>query len=436
MYLLTLGLNHSTAPLETREQLAFPTDIQRRVLRSLVNGDYGVKEAAILCTCNRSEIYAVSPSKHGIDGLRRYLSSQHGIDLSTVSPCLYDFSDGNAALHLFRVACGIDSLVIGESQILGQVREALERAQQAQTAHMLINEVFQRALKVGKRARSETDIGRGRLSVSSAAVELAGQIFKSLENCSALLIGAGEMIELAARYLVDDGIAKIFVTNRTFQRAQELSQHFGGDAIPFDDLGTQLQQVDIAISSTAAPKFVISNEMVRNAMHNRRGRPLLLIDIAVPRDVDPSSRNCDNLFLFDMDDLERVVSANRKEREEAIRHVEEIVSTELGDFMHWLNARSTGPLVKSLKRRSEDLRQEELNRWMAKLNHLSEEDRETIDAVLRGYANKLLHHPLVEIRKLAGEKNGSVRLETVRRLFGLDNIATSNNAEDDPKKGN
>ena len=182
MYLLTLGLNHSTAPLETREQLAFPTDVQRKVLRSLVDGDYGVKEAAVLCTCNRSEIYAVSPSKHGIDGLRRYLSSQHGIDLSTVSPCLYDFSDGNAALHLFRVACGIDSLVIGESQILGQVREALERAQQAQTAHVLINEVFQRALKVGKRARSETDIGRGRLSVSSAAVELAGQIFKSLEK--------------------------------------------------------------------------------------------------------------------------------------------------------------------------------------------------------------------------------------------------------------
>ena len=421
MHLLTLGLNHETAPVETREQLAFSPADQTHVMQRLV-GDYGIEEAAVLCTCNRSEIYAVSGDLHGLDGVRRYLSSEHDVDLAELSPCLYEFADADAAMHLFRVACGIDSLVTGESQILGQVREALERAQQTRTARRFINEVFQRALRAGKRARSETDIGSGRLSVSSAAVELAGQIFDRLEGRSALLLGAGEMIELTARYLVDSGIERFLVANRTFERARELARRFGGEAVPFADFGHRLEQVDIVISSTGAPGFVISPEMIDEAMHRRRGRPLFMIDIAVPRDVDPAVRDVDNLFLFDIDDLEEVVRANRREREQEIFQVQEVIDSEHREFVHWLNALETGPLVKSLRRHADDLRRQELDRWIAKLSHLSDEDRETVEAALRGYANKLLHHPMVEIRNLAGEEDGYVRLETVRRLFGLDRM--------------
>ena len=419
MHILILGVNHATAPVELRERLAFPEEVQAAALSQLVN-QYGVDEAAVLCTCNRCEFYAVSSDLHGLDGVRRYLAQEHDIELAQLAPSFYEFADADAAMHLFRVACGIDSLVIGESQILGQVRDALELSQRQRAARALINEVFQRALKVGKRARSETDIGRGRLSVSTAAVELAGQIFDRLEGRSALLLGAGEMIELTAQYLVDGGISKFVVANRTLARAQELSRRYGGEAIPFDDFPTQLDRIDIVISSTAAPDFIISRAMIESAMSRRRGRPLFLIDIAVPRDIDPAVRDTDNLFLFDIDDLEGVVQANRQEREQEISQVQMVIDEEHGDFVRWLYALGTGPLVKSLRRRADDLRQQELDRWMSRLAHLSDEDRETIEAVLRGYANKLLHHPLVEIRKLAGEEDGYVRLETVRRLFGID----------------
>ena len=419
MHILTLGLNHRTAPVEIREKLAFPEDSQQDALVQLVE-HYGFHEAAILATCNRSEIYVASDRESALEETRRFLAETQGVDVQQFKPYFYEFSNADAAQHLFGVACSIDSLVIGESQILKQVRDTLEMAQQKGSARLLINELFQRSLRVGKRARTETDIGRGRLSISTAAVELAGQIFDPLEGRQALLLGAGEMIELTAQYLMDSGIERFFVANRTYERGAELARRFRGDPLPFADFPLHLEEVDIVISSTAAPDFVILEDMVRQAMHQRRGRPLFLIDIAVPRDIDPGIRDLDNVFLFDIDDLEQVVAANRKDREQEILQVQKLIEEELQDFLHWLNALSTGPLIQTLRQHAEELRQVELDRWTGKLSHLSAQDRQLVEAILRGYANKLLHQPLVQLREFANTADGYLRLDTVRRLFGLD----------------
>jgi len=417
VHILALGLNHTTAPVEVRERLAFPEPVLPQALKELT-GRYGLHEAAILSTCNRAEIYAASEGESD-EALWRFLAEAHEVDPEALRPHFYQHRDAEVAEHLFRVACGIDSLVIGESQIMAQVRTALEAAQQNGAARLLINELFQRSLHVGKRARSETEIGHGRLSISTAAVELAGQVFDRLEGRQALLLGAGEMAELTAQYLVESGISKLLVVNRTHERAQDLARRFQGEALPFEQMATALGAVDIVISSTSAPGFVILPAAIQQAMRQRRGRPLFLIDIAVPRDIDPAVKELDNVFLFDIDDLEQVVRANRQEREREILKVQGLIEEELKGFLHWFNAQGTGSLIKSLHQHAEELRRAELERWGAKLAHLSEQDRQLVDGLLRGYANKMLHQPLVQIREFANAEDGYQRLDTVRRLFGL-----------------
>ena len=421
MRILTLGLNHRTAPVEIRERLAFPENDQPSALMRLVR-DYELSEAAILSTCNRSELSLAADGDTGLDEARRFLAENQGVDVATLASHFYQLSDSEAAIHLFRVASGIDSLVLGESQILSQVRQTLETAQQNGSARLLLNELFQRALRVGKRARAETDIGRGRLSISTAAVELASQIFDSLEGRHALLLGAGEMIELTAQYLMESGIARFFVANRTYERGAELARRFDGTPLHFEDFTRRIAEIDIVISSTAAPDFVLGEEALRQAMQQRRGRPLFLIDIAVPRDIDPKVRDLDNVFLFDIDDLKKVVETNRSEHEREILQVQEIIAEELGDFLHWFNSLGTGPLIKALRQHAQDLSQVELDRWTGKLAHLPEQDRQLIASILKGYANKLLHQPLVQVREFANTEDAHIHLDTVRRLFGL-NVA-------------
>lgn len=417
MHLLTLGLNHRTAPVEIREQLAVAEEDQPAALAWLL-AQPETREAAILSTCNRSELYLGSGGD-GLAAARRFLSEWRGLNTDALDPHLYVFRDLEAAHHLLRVACGADSLVLGESQILSQVRQALETAQHSGAARGLLNELFQRALHTGKRARTETDIGRGRLSISSAAVELAGQVFADLSSCSALLLGAGEMSELTAQYLVDGQVRRWWVANRTAARAEELAGRFGGVAVPFAAFPERLAEVDIVISSTAAPGFVLIPEMLRGVMRQRRGRPLFLIDIAVPRDVDPAVRGLDNVFLFDIDDLEQVVATHRQDREQELLKVEALIVQELDGFRHWLHALDAAPLIRELQRRAEELRQTELDRWRSRLERLPEEDRAMVEGILRGYANKLLHAPLVEVKRLANAEDGDLRLDTVRRLFDL-----------------
>ena len=418
MHLLALGLNHTTAPVEVREQLVFSESEQAEALQLLVD-QHELPEAALLSTCNRTEIYAVGKGPESLEAIRKFLTTSRNIDTHKLQSHLYELTDSEAAVHLFRVACGIDSLVIGESQILGQVRRTLEIAQGCGSASVLINELFQRALKVGKQARTDTDIGRGRLSVSTAAVELAGQIFDSLEGRSAMLVGAGEMIELTAQYLVDGGIQDFVVANRTFERAADLARRFQGEAVEFEHIEDHIAAVDIIISSTASADFVIQPAMMQRAMSRRRGRPLFLIDIAVPRDVDPAVRQFDNVFLFDIDDLQKVVESNKGEREAEIRSVQLLVDEEQSRFQSWLKALGSGPLIQALNQQAENLQSLELERWRSKLAHLSAEDRETVEALLRGYSNKLLHQPLVRIRELSSGADGYAQLDTIRRIFNL-----------------
>ena len=421
MRILTLGLNHRTAPVEIRERLAFSENDQPSALTRLVR-DYELNEAAILSTCNRSELYIAADGDGGLNEARRFLAENQGIDVAALGSHFYQLSDSDAAIHLFRVASGIDSLILGESQILSQVRQTLETAQQNGSAHLLLNELFQRSLRVGKRARAETDIGRGRLSISTAAVELASQVFENIEKCQALLVGAGEMGQLTAQYLIGAGVAQLRVTNRTQARAEELAARFGSEAVPFAALTEQLATVDIVITSTAAINPIIGPDDLSAAMRQRRGRPLFLIDIAVPRDIDPQARNIDNVFLFDIDDLEQVVAANRHEREGEIRRVQAIIDDELKLFLYWFNALGTGPLIRDLRQRAAYLQERELARWTGRLGQLSDADRELVEGILRAYANKLLHEPLVQIREFANDDEGYMRLDTVRRLFQLDDL--------------
>jgi len=420
VHILTLGLNHKTAPVEVRERLAFPPSTLETALQELARCD-GLHEAAILSTCNRAEIYTVAThAGHGLETAQRFLGDFHHLRDEDFAPHLYRFLDADAARHLFRVACGADSLVVGESQILGQVRDALLAAQQSGTARLVLNELFQRALHVGKRARTETDIGRGALSVSSAAVELALQIFGALEGHRVLVLGAGEMSELTAQYLVDSGVRSVWVANRTHARAVQLAERFGGEAVPFDDFPQKMVETDIVISSTSAPHFIIEPTQLAGIMRQRRGRPLFLIDIAVPRDVDPAVRKMNNVFAYDMDDLEEVVASHRAERERELMKIEQLIEEEVRSLQRWLHALDAKPLICALQRQMEELRQAELEKWLRKLPHLSDQERQTIEALMRGFANKILHAPLVQIRQFATEPDGYLRLEAVRRVFNLD----------------
>ena len=358
--ILTLGLNHKTAPVAIREKLSFTGPAQKIALDRLM-GEYGVHEAAILSTCNRSEIYIASDTD-GLTKTQRFLADTQGIDPQRFEPYFYVHSNADAASHLFHVASGIDSLVIGESQILGQVREALETAQQHGAARQLINELFQRSLRVGKRARTETEIGHGRLSISTAAVELAGQVFDQLEGRQALLLGAGEMGELTAQYLIEAGIGQLLIANRTYERAVEVARRVGGKAARFENWAAQLAHTDIIISSTAATEFVITPSLLKEAMHQRRNRPLFLIDIAVPRDIDPQVRQLDNVFLFNIDDLEQVIENNRHERETEILRVQTLIEEEMEDFLHWFNSLGTGTLIKNLRQYADNLCEKEMEK--------------------------------------------------------------------------
>lgn len=425
VHILAVGLNHKTAPVEIRERLAFSASSLGPALQALVRRE-GLTEAAILSTCNRAEIYTVTMElQQGLVETCYFLSEFHEISEAVFRPHLYQFHDGEAARHLFSVACGLDSLVLGESQILGQVREAFTVAQQNGTARLLLDELFRRSLHVGKRARTETDISRGALSIGSAAVELAEQVFGQLRGRSVLILGAGKMGELTVNHLVDSGVGKVWVANRTFGRAVQLAERFGGTAVLYEQFLDSMVQVDIVISSTSAPTFILDLDAVAPVMRRRRGRPLFLIDIAVPRDIDPAVRHLDNVFMFDIDDLERVVAENRLEREKEVQKVEAMVNVETQDFMRWFHSLGTKPLITALRRRVEELQEAETGKWLRKMSHLSERDQELIRAMMRGFANKILHEPLSRIRELAAHPDGYLHLDTVRQLYNLDVMASA-----------
>ncbi len=416
MQLLTLGLNHRTAPVELREQLAFAESRVGEAAAAILDRGIG-SEAAVLSTCNRAEIYLVArDGDAAVPALEAFLSEYHRLPREVFHPHLYRRRDRDSSRHLFRVASGVDSMVLGESQILAQVRTAFEAARTAGAVKLVLDELFRRALNVGKRSRTETDIGRGALSVGSAAVELAKTIFGQLDGRTVLILGAGKMSELTVRHLIDSGARHVIVANRTHDRALELARQFGGRAVPYQELTPQLLVADIVIASTAAPHFVLTTEAVSRAMRARRGRPLFLIDIAVPRDIEPGVNDLDNAFLYNIDDLQEQIEQNRGERVKEVARVEGLIEIECDAFEAWRQHLELRPLLTELARKSEEVQARRLGEALARLPNLTERERELVRGAGKAIANELLHGVFTQLRN-ASRDDGYLEAELVRRLF-------------------
>ena len=419
MALFVAGLSHRNAPVELREQLAIDEDKLRELLRDVAATGV-VREALILSTCNRVEVYAIAdvPGEARTATFRQ-LCRHRGVEPASVETVLYTHADGEAVRHAFRVASSLDSMMIGEPQILGQVKDAFALAQSCETVGPALHTLFTQAFTVAKKVRTETEIARHAVSVSFAAVELAKKIFAGLDGKAVLLVGAGKMSELAARHLIEQGAFPLYVANRTWARAQELARALAGTAVPFDELATALATVDIVITSTGAPEPVIRREFVQPLVHSRRGRPLFFIDIAVPRDVEDSVNTLDGVYCYDVDDLKQVVDANIRERLREAHRAEALVEREVAKFLARLGDVEVIPTIVSLRERLEIIRSGEVKRTLARLPGATPETREAIEALSAAIVNKILHAPITKLRE--SSRAGSPRswLELVHELFGL-----------------
>ncbi len=427
MYLALTGLNHKTAPVALRE--AFSVDEERvgRVLQGVK--ERGAHEVALLSTCNRTEVFAVSETPESAASAAREIFSTLGAsdgpgiatDANTrLESALYHRRDTEVARHLFSVAAGLDSLVVGESQVLGQVRKAYEQALNFQSAGPVLSGLFHWGIRVGKRVRSETGISEGAASISYAAVELARKIFESLQEKRVLIVGAGKMAELAAKNLADQGVPVIYVANRTPAHSAALADAVGGTAVSLTEVQRLLPEVDIVITSTGARAPIIGADDVTRAMRRRKGEPLFIIDIAVPRDVDPQVHTVDGVFLYNIDDLRAVVDANMAERHAWVAEAERIVDHEADRFALWMKERVAVPVIKALREKVAATTQAEVDRVLRRLDHLSEREKDEVRALAHSIAGKLLHRPTVRLKSSVEEGRHSAVFESVSDLFGLD----------------
>ena len=424
MRLLLVGTSYQRAPVELRELLAYDRDLRQQALERLAADG---TEAAVLSTCNRTEVYAVDPEPEALEE-RVYgeLSSLSGLAHSELAPALYTVADEAAAVHLFRVAAGLDSMVPGEAQILGQVREAYHAARETRTAGPILHRLFRQALRVGKRVRTETAIGENPASVSSAAAELAERVFEGLAGRRILLLGAGKTADLTAANLISRGVADIVVANRSRERAVALARRFDGRAVGLDAVEEELDRADVVVASTSSQGLVLAAEQVERAMKRRRKRPVFFIDIAVPRDLDPGINDLEGCYLYDIDDLERVVAESvAGRREEAVR-AEAIVSEEADGFRAWQLSLDVVPAIASLRARAESIRRAELERAEGRLASLSPSQRRAVEALTSQIVAKLLHQPTVRMKEAAAAADGVLYADAVRHLFGL--------GDDDPAR--
>jgi glutamyl-tRNA reductase len=415
MSLLALGLNHKTAPIAIREKIAFGPDIIAGALRSL-HENPAVKESVIISTCNRTEVYC-SLSEEDHEPLAEWISRFHGVANSRVTPFLYIHFGINAVKHLLRVCCGIDSLVIGEPQILGQVKTAYQTATDAGTAGKLLCKLFQHAFSAAKQIRTDTAIGNSPVSVAFAAVSLAKQIFSKLSEQTALLIGAGETVELAARHLNQSGIGRIIVANRTVEKAHILASQFDGYAIALTELSHHLSEADIVISSTASPLPVLGKGAVERALRERKHRPIFMVDIAVPRDVEPEVAELSDIYLYTVDDLDEVIEENVRSREEAADQAEEIIEHYAEEYMGWLRSLDAVGLIQDFRYYGEQLRDEVIHKALQQLAKGKPPD-EVIHYMAHTLTNKLLHTPSAQMRQ-AGYNGQFELLEAANTLFQL-----------------
>ncbi|MBI3741453.1 MAG: glutamyl-tRNA reductase [Chloroflexi bacterium] len=423
-HILMMGLNHTTAPIQIREQVACKCDELAQILPRLISADShsALTESVVLSTCNRIEIYAVTDDRvRGEQSLRDFFESRRELISIPLTNSLYAHHDRAAAQHLLGVACGLDSMILGEFEILGQVRAAYEIANQHKTAGAILTALFHRAIHSGKRARAETGIGRGAASVASAAVALAREQIGDLTEKNILVIGSGEMGQRTAQNLRADGVRSLYVVNRTYDHALKIANDLGGTALPFADLDDALIQADVVISATGARHIVLDAATITRAMSTRPNRALCLIDIGLPRDIDPRAREISNVRLFDLDNLNQVAEENRAEREKYIAEVRAIIEHELEEFWNWLLARRAAPTITALRERAEEIRAAELDKALRRLGHLelNERDRNVIAALSASIVSKLLAAPTAHLKERVQSGDGQVYLDTLRELFEL-----------------
>jgi len=417
MPIVALGLSHHTAPVEVREGVAVSPEALPSVLKQIGQAPE-ISECAMLATCNRSEVYMVcSRPQAACDAVVETLSRIGGVDAARIREHLFVHQNADAVRHLFEVAAGLDSMIMGEPQIAGQVKDAGAAAMEAGSSRTVLNRLLRSAIEASKRARTETEIGLGAVSVSFAAVALARKIFGDLSGQSALVLGAGEMSELTARHLVENGVRALTVTSRTLERAQDLADRVGGRALPWQGAMTDLHHADIVMSATGSPDYILSRDAVAQAMHRRRNQQMFLIDIAVPRDIDPDAGALYNVVLYDIDDLQAAVGANMKKRQVEAERARRILAEEEASFLSWLNSLDVVPAIVALRERFREVMEAELD-W-ARMSDFTEEQQARVGNLLRRYMNKLLHEPVTQLKKTADSDDGVVFVDALVHLFGL-----------------
>jgi len=418
MKILVVGLNHNTADVEVREKVAFNgsrLDEGLKRFRSLPE----VEEAVILSTCNRVELYAnVKDSTKASESVKTFLSEFHNINRALLDKALYIYDDVNAIRHIFRVASSLDSMVVGEPQILGQLKEAFEFALDKKTTGILLNRLMKKAISVAKRVRRETRIAENAVSISFAAVELAKKIFTDLSEKVFMLLGAGEMAELAARHLMSNGVKEVIVANRSYGRACELAKEFNGKPVKLDDFLREMVHSDIVICSTGAPHYILLKDQMQRVMKERKQRPVFLIDISVPRNIDPKINDLDNVYLYNIDDLQGIVDANMFERKKEAEKAEKIIEEEIEPFLKWLSSLDSVPTIVALREKAEDIKREEIEKLLNRLPDLDERQRKAIECMASAIINKLIHPPTAALKEDPEDKD--LMIAIIKKLYGID----------------
>lgn len=426
-----IGVNHNSAPLEVRERLSVPETRLPEAVRYLVEQP-GVEEGMVLSTCNRVEV--LTTAKQEAD-LRKFFPGYFGVSQDALDGHWYEFEQRDAVRHVFRVASSLDSMVVGEPQILGQVKEAYAVARGIGAVHSALDALLSRAFAVAKRVRSETAVGSSSISISAVAVQLAEKIFGSLHGRTVFLVGAGKMAELAARHLTANGATRLLVCNRTHERAVRLAEIFGGEAIPYERLYETAQQADIVLTSTGAPDPIFRREHGEMLLSRRRNRPMFFVDIAVPRNVHPDVNKLDGMFVYDVDDLQSVAEGNSAERRKEAQRAEQIVETEVERFAARMKSLHVVPTILSLQEYCETIRQAEIDRIRGRLGKISPEQESAIEAMTRGIINKLLHTPITTLKSTASSPEAATIEDVIRRIFNLE-PKNSEPRNLDPKSGN
>ena len=427
--IVDIGMNHETAPVELRELVAFGGHNIDEVMNSF-RGIENIKEFMVLSTCNRVEIlFTTDMEKEAKESVIEFLSHISGIKKEELGQTLYIYDNQEAIRHILRVGASLDSMIVGEPQILGQVKDAYRIATEHKSSSIILNRLMHRTFSLAKKIRTETDISGSAVSISFAAVELGKKIFGDLQGKKVLLIGAGEMAELAARYLLNNRIAKILVTNRTFSRAVELADHFKGKAISFDEIDDQLLEADIVITSTASPEPIISLNQVKKTMRGRKNRPLFFIDIAVPRNVQPQVNGIENVFVYDIDDLKGIIEINLSKRKGEAVKAERMVDEEVIKFSEWLKTLDIVPTIVALQDKCEKIRQIELKKTLSSLEDLTPEQRKGLENLTTSITKKILNDPILFLKRKEDRASRNLYLDVARKLFHLE----PDNEEKNPK---